>query len=437
MDGGHKSVATGLASYRSLRHHHNVETMQHSRVVHGPAPLASCTRPTGGWARLHRATAGSRSSRSRPRSTTTPSRRQFALPPEARVGVDGAATAWPSWRVEGASTGSRPASARQIFHSVKAPHRMTSVQAGEVEAVHELTTEKVCASRAGPVEGQTDILTMGLPYICPYNVNSIMNPILVVCLGPRVLLQPLPGQAAGARGRGAHHEPPHAVGVPPGPPPELHRLLRAGAGRDDRPGRDREPSTRRRFATDPWYIHLYRTGHAYHGVHPFYMWYWCAHALQHLGAVIIVGGDAAGRAPPGLHAGVDPGRRAGDGRGRRSGTLAHHHPPARPADPHGGRAVTPARRRPTRCASAGRVLADAAPGDRDRRRSAPAAALRRRCARRRWPPGSGWPASRWPPRAGPSRCPGPPPSPSWASTTTPSGRAATRPGWPGRWCSTT
>src|SRR3954447_19904517 len=31
MDGGHKSVATGLASYKSLRHHHNVKTMQHSR----------------------------------------------------------------------------------------------------------------------------------------------------------------------------------------------------------------------------------------------------------------------------------------------------------------------------------------------------------------------------------------------------------------------
>ena len=28
MDGGHKSVATGLASYRSLRHHHNPETMR-------------------------------------------------------------------------------------------------------------------------------------------------------------------------------------------------------------------------------------------------------------------------------------------------------------------------------------------------------------------------------------------------------------------------
>ena len=31
MDGGWKSTATGLASYRSLRHHHNVHTMRHSR----------------------------------------------------------------------------------------------------------------------------------------------------------------------------------------------------------------------------------------------------------------------------------------------------------------------------------------------------------------------------------------------------------------------
>jgi len=47
------------------------------------------------------------------------------------------------------------------------------------------------------------------------------------------------------------------------------------------------------FATDPWYVHLYRTSNAYHGVHPLYMWYWCAHALEHLGEVIIVGGDRA------------------------------------------------------------------------------------------------------------------------------------------------
>ncbi len=46
------------------------------------------------------------------------------------------------------------------------------------------------------------------------------------------------------------------------------------------------------YAEDEWYRHLYRTSYAYHGVHPFYMWYWGSHALQHLGAVIVVGGDA-------------------------------------------------------------------------------------------------------------------------------------------------
>ena len=40
----------------------------------------------------------------------------------------------------------------------------------------------------------------------------------------------------------------------------------------------------KQFAEDEWYRHLYRTSYAYHGVHPFYMWYWGAHALQHLGA---------------------------------------------------------------------------------------------------------------------------------------------------------
>src|SRR5262249_8626280 len=36
MDGGHKSVAVGLASYRSLKHHHNVDTMLHWRSYMDP-----------------------------------------------------------------------------------------------------------------------------------------------------------------------------------------------------------------------------------------------------------------------------------------------------------------------------------------------------------------------------------------------------------------
>jgi hypothetical protein len=48
----------------------------------------------------------------------------------------------------------------------------------------------------------------------------------------------------------------------------------------------------RHYAEDEWYRHLYQTSYAYHGVHPFYMWYWGAHALEHVAEVIFVGGDS-------------------------------------------------------------------------------------------------------------------------------------------------
>src|SRR6476661_10929263 len=38
MDGGHKSVAVGLASNKSLKHHHNVHTMLHSKSYMDPRP---------------------------------------------------------------------------------------------------------------------------------------------------------------------------------------------------------------------------------------------------------------------------------------------------------------------------------------------------------------------------------------------------------------
>ena len=39
MDGGHKSINTGLVSYKTIRHHHNVHTLMRCGVLHGPDPL--------------------------------------------------------------------------------------------------------------------------------------------------------------------------------------------------------------------------------------------------------------------------------------------------------------------------------------------------------------------------------------------------------------
>src|SRR3989442_1701740 len=76
-----------------------------------------------------------------------------------------------------------PAFKRSVFHAMRAPYGMTAVHAGQVDAVHDKTLEAVRKQINVPVEGQTDIVTLGVPYLGPYNINSPMNPILVVCIG--------------------------------------------------------------------------------------------------------------------------------------------------------------------------------------------------------------------------------------------------------------
>ena len=93
------------------------------------------------------------------------------------------------------------------------------------------------------------------------------------------------------------------------------------------------------FATDPWYIHLYRTSHAYHGVHPFYMWYWAAHAMDHVDEVIWVGGDRRVASRLGFRAAST----LQDALEMASGTVGTSpvdHLPAQPAAPARGRALT-------------------------------------------------------------------------------------------------
>ena len=134
MDGGHKSVATGLASYRSLRHHHNVRTMQHSRSF---MDQHRSELHSSNW-RMGRLIAASGIKVFQIETTlntdTFPS--SVRLPAEAGVGVDAPGTGRRSSPSARPSTGPRPAGARSIFQSIKSPHGMTSVQAGEVEAVH-------------------------------------------------------------------------------------------------------------------------------------------------------------------------------------------------------------------------------------------------------------------------------------------------------------
>ena len=48
-------------------------------------------------------------------------------------------------------------------------------------------------------------------------------------------------------------------------------------------------STRRSSPTTLPMIQMYRDGNAYHGAHPFFMWYWGENGRQHVGRIIVAG----------------------------------------------------------------------------------------------------------------------------------------------------
>jgi lactate racemase-like protein len=288
MDGGHKSVATGLASYRSLRHHHNVRTMQHSRSF---MDRHRSELHSSNW-RMGQVIAASGVKVFQIETTlntdTFPSAFAFLQKREWEWTARDRAS---FLAVSGALQRTPPRVARSIFHSIRAPHEMTSVHAGAVEPVHERSLEWVHRQQVVELSGQTDVLTMGLPYICPYNVNSIMNPILVACLGLGYFFNLYRGKPPVREGGVLIMSHPTPWEFHPVHHPSYIDFFEQVLAETTDP-LEIESKYEESFATDPWYVHLYRTSYAYHGVHPFYMWYWCAHALQHLGGVIVVGGDA-------------------------------------------------------------------------------------------------------------------------------------------------
>ena len=289
MDGGHKSVAVGLASYRSLRHHHNVDTMLHSLSYMDPREGHSAINDSS--VRMGRLIASSGVKVFQIETTvnadTFPSNMGFLNKREWEWSAYDQALMMTAKK---ATEIAPPRLRREYFRRVEAPYKLTGVNAGEVEAVHERTLENLHRQQLVEVKGQSDIVIFGLPYIGPYNVNSIMNPILVHCLGLGYLFNMYRNKPLVKQG---------GVAIMYHPVPwEFHQIHHPSyidffeeVLRETTDSKTIESKFEERYATDPWYVHLYRTSHAYHGVHPFYMWYWGAHGRDHVKDVIFVGGE--------------------------------------------------------------------------------------------------------------------------------------------------
>ncbi len=294
MDGGHKSVAIGLAPYSSLRHHHNSRTMVRSRsfMDHKSSALHSSAWRMGRLVAEHVKVFQIETTLNNTIFTDSfgflqKREWEWSLADQARFIATRRGIALSPKRLT-----------HRLFHDIRSVYGVTGVTAGAVEPVHEQTIERVHRQQRVEVQGQSDVLVMGVPYLGPYNVNSIMNPILAACVGLGYYFNSYLGKPL----------------VRPGGAVILYHPLTEEFNQLHHPSyvdfyqevlaTSTDPAViekqfEQRYATDPWYVHLYRTSYAFHGVHPFYMWYWIAHALDHLGNggpgggrnVVWVGGD--------------------------------------------------------------------------------------------------------------------------------------------------
>jgi hypothetical protein len=286
MDGGHKSVPVGLASYKSLRHHHNTRTMVHSRsfMDHERSQLHSSAWRMGRMLADHLKIFTVETTLD---NNVFPSSYGFLMKREWEWSVRDQAAMLAARR----GLAVAPDRLRhKIFQGMRAPYGVTGVHAGETEAVHAKTLANVHRQQMVEVDGQSDVLVLGVPYLGPYNVNSVMNPILATCMGLGYYFNSYRGQPV-VRKDGAvilYHPVPRAFS-------QLHHPSYVDFF-EEVLAESTDPATieekfEQRYATDPWYVHLYRTSYAYHGVHPFYMWYWAAHAMDHVADVVWVGAD--------------------------------------------------------------------------------------------------------------------------------------------------
>ncbi len=286
MNGGHKSVHTGISPYSSIRHHHNAHTLKNTRSLMDP-PNSALHSSVGRMGEILDRELKVFHIETTLNNATFPAVFNFMSHPEH----EWSALTKANFLANHKATQTMPRkAARKIFQSIVAPHKMTSVQAGATDPVHEETIKQLHRQQLVHVEGQSDVLMLGVPYIGPYNVDSIMNPILVHNMVLGYLFNLYKGKPLVRKGGViiATHPVPYEFDDVHHPSyrPFFDEVLS-----ETTDPHEAEQRFEQKYIHDPWYKTLYRNSHAYHGWHPFTTWQWGAHALDHLGDVIFVGAD--------------------------------------------------------------------------------------------------------------------------------------------------
>jgi hypothetical protein len=179
---------------------------------------------------------------------------------------------------------------RLINARLESGYGVTQVTAGAPDAVAAASRDRVLEQQQVDVNGQADVLVLGVPAVTPHSVGSVTDPVLAAWQALGIGYQSVTGAPLVREGGAVIVYHPLTQDFS-----SLHHPATIDFFADVLPTTtdpaelaDRFES---KFADDPWYAQLYRTSQAFHGVHPFHLWYQLAPAIAHVGDIVFVGAD--------------------------------------------------------------------------------------------------------------------------------------------------
>jgi hypothetical protein len=286
MNGGYKSIGTGLSGYRAIRHHHNPHTIKASNSYMDPENSELYKRNIR-QAKVLKSHIKVFHIETALNNKMYDDQLNFLALPED----DWSPGEWMKFKSMQWALKKMPRAAkRSLFHKVPADYGLLGCFAGDTDGVHKKTLQKCWQQHAVEVKGQADVLVYGIPFGSPYNVNSIMNPLLVRVMALGYFFNMYRGKPLVKKGGTIIVTHPCYDEFDPEHHPSYIEFFNRCLV-ETRDSKRLAHHWEEEFANNPNYVEMFRRGNAYHGVHPFYMWYWAENGQHHVGDVIVVGAE--------------------------------------------------------------------------------------------------------------------------------------------------
>lgn len=284
LNGGHKSIAVGLGSYRSIAAHHSphmTKEVPHVMQPDGSHMHASIERISGVISQHAQIMVLEAAMNN---ATYPGIVKHIGIPDSQCNPVQLIAR-----KLTPTSLKLLPEPARRVlFSSIRGNYSPTEIHAGAIDGVHRKTLTALKRQLRVDVPRQFDTLVFGLPDLSPYAIGARINPVLVLSDVLGYVFNWFYNRPLVRRGGSIILLNPVFEVFHPQYHVAYERFWNEVLPVTTDPIQMQE-RFQEEFAHDESLRDAYRNGFAHHGFHPFTVWYWATYALDYLSQVIIVG----------------------------------------------------------------------------------------------------------------------------------------------------